>query len=75
MLTFSSALLAQPPWDTDTLDYNHPDGRPPTQFNDKQEQLNATRYYQFGRDTERHPDGTWTTIRRVLDFEKGNFST
>ena len=74
-LTFlcTSELQAQPTWDTDTLDYNHLDGQPPAQFNDKQEQLNATRYYQFGRDVERHADNTWTTIRRVLDFETGQF--
>ncbi|MGD9327790.1 MAG: hypothetical protein PVH48_02420 [Cyclobacteriaceae bacterium] len=71
VLTFSTVLMAQPPWDTDTLDYNHLNDWPPAQFRDKQEQLNATRYYQFGIHTERHADKTWTTIRRVMDFETG----
>jgi len=73
ILTFSTVLLAQPPWHTDTLDFNHLDGQSPAQFSDKQEQLNATRYYQFGRDVERNTDKTWTTIRRVMDFETGKF--
>ena len=73
MLAYSTSLLAQPPWDTYTLDFNHLDGQPTAQFNDKQEQLNATRYYQFGSRVERNADNTWTTIRRVLDFETGNF--
>ena len=73
MLTFSTSLLAQPSWDTDTLDYNHLDGEPPAQFSDKQEQLDATRYYQFGTGVERNADNSWTTIRRVLDFETGKF--
>jgi hypothetical protein len=73
LLTFTTVVLAQPPWDIDTLDYNHLVGQPVAQFDDTQEQLNATRYYQFGRDAERHPDKTWTTIRRVMDFETGKF--
>ena len=73
MLTFSILLPAQAPWDTDTLDFNHPGGQPLAQFSDKQEQLNATRYYQFGRSVERNTDNTWTTIRRVMDFETGKF--
>jgi hypothetical protein len=73
MLAYSTSLLAQPPWDTYTLDFNHLDGQPTAQFNDKQEQLNATRYYQFGSRVERNADNTWTTIRRVLDFETGKF--
>jgi len=73
ILTFSLVLMAQSPWDTDTLDINQLDAESPGQFSDKQEPLNATRYYQFGRDTERHPDKTWTTIRRVMDFETGKF--
>jgi len=73
ILTFSTVLQAQPPWHTDTLDFNHLNGQSPAQFSDTQEQLNATRYYQFGRDTERHADKTWTTILRVLDFETGKF--
>jgi len=73
VLTLSTVLKAQPPWKTDTLDYNHLEEWPTAQFSDKQEQLNATRYYQFGIDTERHADKTWTTIRRVMDFETGKF--
>jgi len=73
VLTLSTVLKAQPPWKTDTLDYNHLEEWPAAQFSDKQEQLNATRYYQFGIDTERHADKTWTTIRRVMDFETGKF--
>ena len=73
MLTCNTALHAQPPWDTETLDFNNLEGWPPAQFREKQEQLNATRYYQFGRAVERHADNTWTTIRRVLDFETGEF--
>jgi len=73
ILTFSTLLLAQPPWQTDTLNFNQLDGQSPTQFSDKQEQLNATRYYQFGRGVERNADRTWTIIRRVMDFETGKF--
>lgn len=73
ILTCSTVLMAQAPWDTDILDFNHLEGWPPAQFSDKQEQLNATRYYQFGRDVERNSDKTWVTIRRVMDFETGKF--
>jgi hypothetical protein len=71
ILTFSTVLQAQPPWRTDTLDFNHLDGQSPAQFSDKQAPLNATRYYQFGSGVERNTDKTWTTIRRVMDFETG----
>jgi hypothetical protein len=54
LLTFSTSLQAQLPWEADTIDYNHLDEEAPAQFSDKPMQLNATRYYQFGRDTERN---------------------
>ena len=74
ILTFSTSLMAQPPWETDSVDYNKiRDGLSPAAFSDKQEKLNANRYYQFGLRYERNEDGSKSSLRRVMDFETGEF--
>lgn len=71
---WAHSISAQPPWDTDTVDYNaiRP-GISPAEFEPKYEALNTTRYYKFGRDVEVYHNDERVTVWRVKDFETGEF--